>query len=173
MNVQTYILVLRIRIGIQGLMTENWEKITTGKISLCFLIKNCDFLIPKWRPTYRRSHQHLKENIQHFKTRKFWTFLYFWGSFLLSWMRIRIRYTSWSSLMTSSTFPWYNKPISIPSSPPQYNSSRPTNWQHPELAMWSQGDLYSTWSFKARQTYCMLFERDLIPSEWTDIYVQV
>ncbi len=45
----------------------------------------------KRRPSYKRSLQPSKENIQHFKTWKFWTFFYFCGSFLPSWIRIRIR----------------------------------------------------------------------------------
>ncbi len=45
----------------------------------------------KGRTSYRRSLQSSKENIQHFKTWKFFTFFYFCGSFLPSWIRIRIR----------------------------------------------------------------------------------
>ncbi len=39
----------------------------------------------------RRSLQPLKENIQHFKTWKFFTFFYICWSFLPSWIRIQIR----------------------------------------------------------------------------------
>ncbi len=45
----------------------------------------------KGRPSYRRSLQPSKENIQHFKTWKFFTFFCFCGSFLPSWIRIRIQ----------------------------------------------------------------------------------
>ena len=45
----------------------------------------------KGRPSYRRSLQPSKENIQYLKTWKFWTFFNFCGSFLPSWIRIRIR----------------------------------------------------------------------------------
>jgi hypothetical protein len=44
----------------------------------------------KGRPNYRRSLQLSKENIQHFKTLNFLIFFYFYGSFLPSWIRIRI-----------------------------------------------------------------------------------
>ncbi len=43
----------------------------------------------KGRPSYRRSLQPSKENIQHFKTWKFFTFFYFCVSFLPSWIRIQ------------------------------------------------------------------------------------
>ncbi len=43
----------------------------------------------KGRPSYRRSLQPSKENIQHFKTWKLCIFFYFYGSFLPSWIRIR------------------------------------------------------------------------------------
>ncbi len=43
----------------------------------------------KERPSYRRSLQPSKENIQYLKTWKFWTFFYFCGLFLPSWIRIR------------------------------------------------------------------------------------
>ncbi len=64
------------------------------------MIKNCNLLIS--RPPYldnvqgtgeafnRRILQPSKENIQHFKTWKFFTYFYFCGSFLPSWNRIRI-----------------------------------------------------------------------------------
>ncbi len=45
----------------------------------------------KGRPSHRKSLQPSKENIQYLKTWKFWTFFYFCGSFLPSWIRIRIR----------------------------------------------------------------------------------
>ncbi len=45
----------------------------------------------KGRPSYRRSLQPSKQNIQYLKTWKFWTFFNFCGSFLPSWIRIRIR----------------------------------------------------------------------------------
>ncbi len=44
----------------------------------------------KGRPSYRRSLQPSKENIQYWKTWKFWIFFSFCGSFLPSWIRIRI-----------------------------------------------------------------------------------
>ena len=57
------------------------------------MFKNCNLLIlglHKGHLSYRRSLQPSKENIQHFKTWNFITFFYFCGSFLPSWIRIRI-----------------------------------------------------------------------------------
>ncbi len=45
----------------------------------------------KGRPSYKTSLQPSKENIHHFKSWNFFTFFYFYGSFLPSW--IRMRYT--------------------------------------------------------------------------------
>ncbi len=60
----------------------DWIPIRIG----VFMIKNCHLLIPR-PPSYRRI---LQPNIQPFNTWKFWTFLYFCGSFLPSCIRIRI-----------------------------------------------------------------------------------
>ncbi len=84
-----------IRIRIQGfnLMTKNWKKITAEKKKKFFWSKTTIYLflsLHKERPSYRRSLQLSKEAIQHFRT---WTLrknFYFWGSFLPSWIRIRI-----------------------------------------------------------------------------------
>ncbi len=79
--------------GSRALMSKNWQKITAGKKLNFFGIKTTIYLslgLHKERPSYRRSLQLSKEAIQHFRT---WTFkknFYFWGSFLLSWIRIRI-----------------------------------------------------------------------------------
>jgi hypothetical protein len=59
-----------------------------------FKSKNCNLLIlglHKGRPSYRRILQPSKENIHHFKTLNFFTFFYFCGSFLPSWIQIWIR----------------------------------------------------------------------------------
>jgi hypothetical protein len=67
------------------------KKFIAENLISIFLIKNCILLIPrihKGRPSYRRSLQPSKENIQYLKTWKFWTFFYFCGSFLPSWIRI-------------------------------------------------------------------------------------
>ncbi len=63
---------------------ESWKK---KKLS------NAIYLSPilyEVRPSYRRSLQLSKENIQQFKTWNFFTFFFFCGSFLPSWIRIRI-----------------------------------------------------------------------------------
>ncbi len=71
------------------------KKIYSWKFNFNFLIKNCNLLIPwppfKGRQSYRRRLQSSKENIQHFKTWKFCTLFYFFGLFLPSLIRIRIR----------------------------------------------------------------------------------
>ncbi len=46
-------------------------------------------------PSYRKSLQPSKENIQHFKTWSFIIFFYFCGSFLPSWIRIWIHWPYW------------------------------------------------------------------------------
>jgi hypothetical protein len=45
--------------------------------------------IHKGRPTYRKSLQPSKENIQHFKIWNYFTFFYLCGQFLSSWIRIQ------------------------------------------------------------------------------------
>ncbi len=47
--------------------------------------------LSKGRPSYRRSLQLSKENIQQFKTWNFFTFFLFVGHFCPSWIRIRIQ----------------------------------------------------------------------------------
>ncbi len=68
-------------------MTKSWNNITAENKFDIFLIKNCNLLFPgliKGRPSYRRSLQPSKENIQHFETWKFWTFfLFLWVIFAL------------------------------------------------------------------------------------------
>jgi hypothetical protein len=89
----------RIRIPDPGSGSRVWwpkiEKITAEKkINLFFGPKTTIYLslgLHKGRPSYRRSLQPSKKNIQHFKTWKFCTFFYFCGSFSPSWIRIRIR----------------------------------------------------------------------------------
>jgi hypothetical protein len=57
---------------IWGFDVQNLKKRKTAeKFFGSFLIKNCNLLIPslhKGRPSYRRSLQPSKENMQHFKT---------------------------------------------------------------------------------------------------------
>ncbi len=83
-----------------------WPKIEKNyswkKIKFFFWLKTKIYLsqgLHKGRPSYRRSLQPSKENIQHFKTWKFYTFSIFVGHFCppgsgsgsAIWMRIRIR----------------------------------------------------------------------------------
>ncbi len=81
-----------IPIRIQGFKDQKLEKSTAEKKKI-FLSKTTIYLslgLHKESPSYRRSLQLSKEAIQHFKT---WTFqknFYFCGSFLPSWIRIRI-----------------------------------------------------------------------------------
>jgi hypothetical protein len=83
-----------IESGSRVLMTKIEEKeyhIGTAKKKLSFcLIKNINLLIPRppkstYNPRYRRSLQHSKENIHHFKKLNFLTF--FCGEFLSSWIQ--------------------------------------------------------------------------------------
>jgi hypothetical protein len=51
-------------------MTKNWKKFTAGKFFILFSTKIAIYLslgLHKGRPSYRRSLQPSKENIQHFK----------------------------------------------------------------------------------------------------------
>jgi hypothetical protein len=66
-------------------------KIIAGNLISIFLIKNPIYLslgLHKGRPSYWRSFQPSKENIQYLKTWKFWTFFYFCESFLPSWLKL-------------------------------------------------------------------------------------
>jgi hypothetical protein len=75
------------------LMTKNWEKFITV---FFFLIKIAIYLslgLHKGRLSYKRSLQPSKENIQHFKKRNCFPFFYICGTFLPSWIRIRLQLT--------------------------------------------------------------------------------
>ncbi len=70
-----------------------WPKIKKKKYSWNFLSKIAIYLslcLHKGHPSYRRSLQTAKENIQHFNRWNLLTVLYFSGLFLHSWIRIRI-----------------------------------------------------------------------------------
>ncbi len=78
------------------LMTKNWEKFTAVKLLYIFGSKIAIYLflgLHKGHTSYRRNLQPSKENIQHFKTWKFFMFFYISGSFLPSSIRIRISKT--------------------------------------------------------------------------------
>ncbi len=87
---------LRIQIlfRIQYFHDQNW-KITAVKLLFIFFgSKMAIYLsldLHKGCTSYRRSLQPSKENIQHFKTWKFFTFFHICGSFLPSGIRVRIR----------------------------------------------------------------------------------
>ncbi len=76
-----------------NLMDKNWKKNTAeNSFSFCWS-KNAIYLslgLPKERPSYRRSLERSKENIQQFKRWILLTLLYFSESFLPSWIQIRI-----------------------------------------------------------------------------------
>ncbi len=85
---------MRIRIQIQGFDDPKICNIYSWNFfKYILLIKNCYLFIPrphKGRLSYRRSLQPSKENIQNLKTWNFLTNFYVRGSFLPSWIRIRI-----------------------------------------------------------------------------------
>ncbi len=67
------------------------KKITAGNFLFIFLIKIAIYLslgIPKGLPSYMRSLQPSKENIQHFKTWKIFTFLFLWVIFVLNQLKL-------------------------------------------------------------------------------------
>jgi hypothetical protein len=74
-------------------MTKNLKKFTAVKLS--YIGSKIAIYLSlghhKGRTSYRRSLQPSKENIQHFKTLKFYTFFNICGSFLPSWIRIHIQ----------------------------------------------------------------------------------
>ncbi len=77
---------IRIQSGSRGFMTKNWKKITAEQKKLNFLDQKLPYnylyiRLHKGRPSYKRSLQLSKENIQHFKTWSFFTFSTFVGHF--------------------------------------------------------------------------------------------
>jgi hypothetical protein len=88
-------------------MNKNW-KILLLKKNYIFWIRN--FNLPIYLglhhigfPSYRRSLQSIKESMRHYKVQnmKFLNFFYFCGSFLPSWIRIRIQN------------PWQAEPLNL------------------------------------------------------------
>ncbi len=81
------------------MMTTKWKKIQRNFIKIFFLIKICIY-------SYRKSLQPSKENIQHFKE---WNLIYsFWfcGSFLPSWIWIRIQGPHWIRIPNTDFRQW-------------------------------------------------------------------
>ncbi len=76
-------------------MTKNWKKNYSWKFFYIFFWSKTSVYLSlglhKVYPSYRRSLQFSKEAIQHFKTWTFTNYCHFLGSFLPSWIRIRIR----------------------------------------------------------------------------------
>ena len=78
---------------IQGFETQKLKKIYSWK-SYIFFINNCNLPIPSppWRTSkLQKKPSALKREHPALQNRKFLNFFYFCGSFLLSWIRIRIR----------------------------------------------------------------------------------
>jgi hypothetical protein len=92
------------------LMTKNW-KIYSWNFFLLFLIRNCNLLFPrppKQRPSYRKSLQPWKENIQHLKQWNLLTFFYFCASFFAL-----LDPNPYCKSQSGSRDPWYPDPIRI------------------------------------------------------------
>ncbi len=85
---------IRIRIQIQGFDDQDLKKIQLKFFFFLFNPKLQKRLpwVHKGRPGYKRSLQHSKKNIQHFKRWVLSTVFYFSGTFLTSWIRIRIQW---------------------------------------------------------------------------------
>ncbi len=77
--------------GSKVLVTKNWRKKYSWKKNNLFWSKIAIYILAlrKGHPSFRRSLQLSKENIQHFKKWNLLTFLYFCGSFLPSLIRIQ------------------------------------------------------------------------------------
>ncbi len=78
------------------LLTKNLKNLQLKKTIFFYLSLG----LHKGRPSYRRSIQPSKENIQHFKTWNFFTFFYLSGSG--SGFRIRIRWPDWILFQSGS-----------------------------------------------------------------------
>ncbi len=93
--------------GSRVFITTNWKKFTAEKNLIFCGAKITIYLslgLHKGRPSYKRSLQLSKENIQHFKTWNFLNFFYFCGSFLPSSgsgfrIRIRIHWPDWIPIL--------------------------------------------------------------------------
>ncbi len=109
---------VRIRIRIQGFNDQKLKKkITAEKKTTFFLDQTAIYLslgLHKVCPSCRRNLQLSKEAIQHFKSWTFTNFFYFRGSFLPSWIRIRIPNTDPDPLARLNT-----DPIRIPDPDPK------------------------------------------------------
>ncbi len=83
---------IRLRIG--SFNEQIFEKKFSWKFFLFLFWSNIAIYLflglYKGRPSYKRGLQSSKKNIQHFKRWNLWTIFYFSGSFLPSWIRIRI-----------------------------------------------------------------------------------
>ncbi len=95
---------IRIRIQIQGFDDQKLEKYS-GNFVFFFWSKIERKGLHKGRPSSRRSLQPSKENIQHFNRWNLSTVFYFFGPFLRSWIRIRIRIQGphWIRIKSGST----------------------------------------------------------------------
>ncbi len=80
------------------------KKSSAEKKLRILLIKNC-LGLHKGCPSYRRNLQPSKENIQHFNI---WNFLSLtFGSFLPSWIQIRIHWPNWIRIRNTGFYSWY------------------------------------------------------------------
>ncbi len=82
-----------------GFLWPKIEQIYSWKFFLYFFwSRNTMYLflgLHKGHPSYKRSPQLSKENIQHFKTWNFLIFSYLCGSLLHSWIRTQINWPDW------------------------------------------------------------------------------
>ncbi len=131
--------VLRIRIGFNAdpdpliLVTADLDpypypdtRFWWPKLEKILLQKNCNFLSPRHRrPSYRRSLHSAKENIQHFKTCNFFTFV---GQFLQFWIRIqpikwlRIRIPIHNTGYNGCQAAWFKETLTVSHMLIQYGS---------------------------------------------------
>ncbi len=96
---------IRIQSGSRALMTKNLKQITAEKKLNFFLIKNCNLPIP--RPLWSMSKLQKKpaSHKRGHPTLQNMNFFYFCGSFLPSWIRIRIPNTDPDPLARLNTDP--------------------------------------------------------------------
>jgi hypothetical protein len=86
---------IRIQFRIQSFDDQKLKKITAVKLFFIFFKSKIAIYLSlglhKGLTSYRRSLEPSKENIQHFQNMRILYFFYICGSFLPSWIRIRIQ----------------------------------------------------------------------------------
>ncbi len=146
------------RVFFQSFDDKKCQKFIAGNFFIFFLLKTTIYL-HKGRPSYKRSLQLSKENIQYIKTRSFLIFFYFCGSFLHSWIRIRI-------LITDTDLPDLNESGSN-------TDPDPSHWLNPDPKPWYFQLNKSCWQIGREQDRSWSFYLYELWDNWKQIYYNV